>query len=153
MQVAIATKTPLYERDYYEWTEETVAKLRARNFENIDIESLIEEIEGLGASQKKEVRNRLRVLLEHLLKRMYVDMPDCFDGWENTIRTQRNDLEEELADMPSLKRFWNEFFDRAWQRALSDVRFEYSKKGYQFPDNWQFRRDVDAMLNVDFWEV
>jgi hypothetical protein len=84
---------------------------------------------------------------------MYVDMPDCFDGWENTIRTQRNDLEEELADMPSLKRFWNEFFDRAWQRALSDVRFEYSKKGYQFPDKWQFRRDVDAMLNVDFWEV
>ncbi len=152
MQVAIAPKKSLYERDFYEWTEETLAKLRARDFNNLDIENLIEEIEGLGASQKKEVRNRLRVLLEHLLKRMYVDVPDCFNGWENTIRTQRNEIEEEFVDMPSLKRFWNEFFDRAWQRALSDVRFEYSKQGYQFPDTWQFSRELDAMLNVNFWE-
>lgn len=152
MQVAIAPKKSLYDRDFYEWTEETLAKLRARDFDNLDIENLIEEIEGLGASQKKEVRNRLKVLLEHLLKRMYVDMPDCFNGWENTIRTQRNEIEEEFVDMPSLKRFWHEFFDRAWQRALSDVRFEYAKQGYQFPDTWQFSRDIEAMLNVNFWE-
>ncbi len=50
MQIAIAPKKSLYERDFYEWTEETLAKLRARDFENVDIENLIEEIEGLGAS-------------------------------------------------------------------------------------------------------
>ena len=152
MTIAIALQKPLYECDYYEWTQETITKLKARDFEDLDIENLIEEIEGLGISQKKEIRNRLRVLLEHLMKRIYVDMPDCFDGWENTIRTQRNDIQDELADMPSLKRFWDEFFDRAWQRALSDVRFEYSKKGFIFPDTWQFSRNIDAMLNVNFWE-
>ena len=151
MTIAIVPKTPIYEIDYLLWIQETVDKLKAKDFDHLDIENLIEEIESLGISQKKEVRNRLRVLLEHLVKRMYVDMPDCFEGWENTIRTQRNDFKDELVDMPSLKRFWDEFFDRAWQRALLDVHGEYSKKGYQFPDTWQFNRDLDSMLNVDFW--
>ena len=152
MQVAIATKSSLYEHDYYEWVEDVVTKLRARDFEHLDIENLIEEVESLGISQKKEVRNRLRVLLGHLLKRLYVNMPDCFEGWENTIRTQRTDIEVEFDDMPSLKRFWDEFFDSAWKYALKDVKNEYAKKGYKFPDIWQFRRDIEAILNVDFWE-
>ncbi|MCY7333369.1 MAG: DUF29 domain-containing protein [Pseudanabaena sp. CAN_BIN31] len=151
MTIAIVPKTSLYEIDYLLWIQETVDKLKVRDFDHLDIENLIEEIESLGISQKKEVRNRLRVLLEHLVKRIYIDMPDCFEGWENTIRTQRNDIKDELVDMPSLKRFWDEFFDRAWQRALLDVRGEYAKKGYQFPDTWQFNHDIDSMLNVDFW--
>jgi hypothetical protein len=27
-----------------------------------------------------------------------------------------------------------------------------SYKSVQFPDTWQFSRDLDAMLNIDFWE-
>ncbi|WP_271252591.1 DUF29 domain-containing protein [Pseudanabaena sp. Chao 1811] len=57
------------------WTEETAAKLKARDFDHVDLENLIEEIESLGRSEKKEVRNRLKTLLEHLIKRIYVDMP------------------------------------------------------------------------------
>lgn len=148
-----ATTKSLYDRDYYAWIETTVGKLRAGDFDHLDTENLIEELESLGRSEKKELRNRLRVLLGHLLKRLYVDLPDCFDGWENTIRTQRTDIEVELEDMPSLRRFWDEFFDVAWRLALKDVRGEYTKKGYQFPDTWQFPRDITTMLNVDFWET
>ncbi len=91
-------------------------------------------------------------MLKHLLKRIYADMPDYFKGWENTIRAQRTNIEVELDDMPSLRRTWDEFFDSAWRYALKDVRGEYSKQGYQFPDTWEFSRDFDAMLNVSFWE-
>jgi len=147
-----ATTTSLYDRDYYEWIESTVSKLRNRDFDHLDTENLIEELESLGRSEKKEVRNRLRILLGRLLKRIYIDMPECFEGWENTIRTQRTDIEVELEDMPSLRRFWDEFFDVAWRLALKDVRGEYAKKGYQFPDIWQFPQDIATMLNVDFWE-
>ena len=146
------TRRNLYESDFFLWTQDTVAKLKARDFDHVDIDNLIEEIESLGASQKKEVRNRLRVLLAHLLKRIYVNMPECFEGWENTIRTQRTDIEVEIDDMTSLKRFWDEFFDSAWKYALKDVRGEYAKKGCQFPDTWQFKRDIDSILNVEFWE-
>ena len=149
-QVAIAPKTSLYDCDYLLWTQETVAKLRARDFQHVDIENLIEEIESLGKSEKKEIKSRLTVLLEHLMKRMYVDMSECFGGWENTIYTQRNDIEFTLDDSPSLKAIWNETFDISFRVALRTVRKQY--KSAKFPDSWQFSRDIDVMLNVDFWD-
>ena len=146
----LVTRKSLYESDYLLWTQETIAKLKARDFANVDLDNLIEEIESLGKSERKEIKSRLTVLLEHLLKRMYVDMPDCFSGWENTISTQRNDIELTLMDSPSLKALWDESFDIAFKLALRSVRKNY--RAYQFPDIWQFNRDIDTMLNVDFWE-
>jgi hypothetical protein len=142
----------LYETDFLLWTEETVAKLKARDFDHVDFENLIEEIESLGRSEKKEVRNRLKTLLEHLIKRIYVDMPQEFNGWERTIREQRAEIRVELNDMPSLKRFWDELFDVAWGLALLKVKGEYEKKGYQIPEQWQFSRDIEEMLSVKFWD-
>ncbi len=152
MTIAIAPKTTLYDRDYLLWTEETIAKLKARDFEHVDIENLIEEIESLGKSEKQELENRLETLLAHLLKRIYINMPDCFNGWENTIREQRRRITLRLRKTPSLKNYWDEAIDDAWFLALGLVKDEYSTKGYQFPDTWQFSRDIDSMLNVDFWE-
>ena len=58
----------LYETDFLLWTEETVAKLKARDFDHVDLENLIEEIESLGKSDKKEIKSRLTTLLAHLLR-------------------------------------------------------------------------------------
>lgn len=38
----------LYDRDFIEWCEVTVSQLKERNFEHLDIEGLIEEIEASG---------------------------------------------------------------------------------------------------------
>ncbi len=151
MTQAILSKS-LYESDFLLWTQDTVAKLKAKEFDHVDLENLIEEIESLGRSEKKEIKSRLTTLLEHLIKRIYVDMPQEFNGWERTIRNQRTEIEFSLDDSPSLKALWNDTFDIAFRSALRDVRKEYSKQGYQFPDIWQFGRDIDTMLNVDFWE-
>lgn len=145
-------KKSLYESDYLLWTEDIVAKLKARNFDRVDIENLIEEIEALGRFEKREIKSRLKTLLEHLLKRIYINMPDCFNGWENTIEEQREEIMEELMDSPSLKRFWDELFELSWQGALRKVRKEYQTKGFQFPDTWQFKRDTNSILNINFWE-
>jgi hypothetical protein len=142
----------LYETDFLLWTEETVAKLKARDFDHVDLENLIEEIESLGKSDKKEIKSRLTTLLAHLLKRIYVNMPQEFNGWERTIRNQRTDLELALMDSPSLKTIWNDAFDIAFRLALRDVRDEYEKKGYHIPEQWQFDRGIEAMLSVKFWE-
>ena len=48
-------KISLYEQDFLLWSEETAAKLRARDFENLDLENLIEEVESLGRSDRKEL--------------------------------------------------------------------------------------------------
>jgi hypothetical protein len=151
MTQAIARKS-LYESDFLLWTQDTVAKLKARDFDHVDLENLLEEIESLGRSEKKEIKSRLTTLIEHLLKRLYIDMPQEFNGWERTIRNQRTEIEFALDDSPSLKALWNDTFDIAFRAALRDVKKEYAKQGYQFPDTWQFGRDIDTMLNTDFWE-
>ncbi|MFO5437406.1 MAG: DUF29 domain-containing protein, partial [Dolichospermum sp.] len=63
------TQTPiavsLYEQDYLLWIEDIVHKLRNRDIEGLDIDNLIEEIEDLGRSDKRELENRLAELFEH----------------------------------------------------------------------------------------
>ena len=113
----------LYESDYLLWIQETIAKLKNRDFENLDFENLIEEIEDLGRSQRKELESRLKTLIEHFLKRIYVNMPDCFNGWENTIREQRSQIEVLLNNYPSLKSYWNEHLNSAWMIALKYCSF------------------------------
>lgn len=141
----------LYESDYLLWIQETIANLKAKNFECLDIDNLIEEIEDLGRSQRKELESRLKTLLEHLLKRIYVNMPDCFNGWENTIREQRSQIEVLFNNYPSLKNYWDEHLSSAWNIALKYARKEYQPQGFNFPDTWQFKNDIDSILNIDFW--
>ncbi len=152
MTQAIAPKMALYDRDYLQWVEDIVNKLRARDFDHLDIENLIEEIEDLGKSEKKEILNRLTTLLEHLLKRLYVDMPQEFNGWERTIREQRRQIKRAIKFSPSLAPLFDRFFDEAFDEAIDEVRKEKGYKSVQFPDTWQFSRDLDTMLNIDFWE-
>ena len=58
----------LYERDFYAWANEQAALLRAGKLDSADIENIAEEIESMGRSEKRELINRLAVLLLHLLK-------------------------------------------------------------------------------------
>ncbi|MGL5032638.1 MAG: DUF29 domain-containing protein [Microcystaceae cyanobacterium] len=142
--------TSLYEQDILLWVEDTVNKLKNQDFKNLDIDNLIEEVESLGISQKKELISRLMVLLEHLLKRLYVDLPYDYNGWERTIRNQRNALELLLKDAPSLKTRWDDSFMVAWGIALKTVRKEYRQ--IVFPDSWPYSQSLETILNEDFWE-
>ena len=72
MTTTIKPKSTLYDRDLNLWLEEAIAKLKAGDFQNLDVENLIEELEGLAGRDRRELENRLTTLLEHLLKRLYV---------------------------------------------------------------------------------
>ena len=145
------TKLSLYDRDQHLWLEEAIAKLRVKDFQSLDLVHLIEELEIVAGRDRAEIESRLGVLLAHLLKRLYVQSEYDYRGWEITIREQRRHLKIALQQSPSLKRFFVEAFDRAWQDALMEVREDYPQ--VLFPDQWQFSQDVDILLNQRFWEV
>jgi hypothetical protein len=46
-----STIKDLYESDYLLWLQETSRLLKDRDFNNLDLENLIEEIESLGRSE------------------------------------------------------------------------------------------------------
>jgi len=140
----------LYEKDILLWVEDTVSKLKKHDFENLDIKNLIEEVESLGISQKKELISRLMVLLEHLLKRLYVDSLYDYNGWERTIRNQRAEIDLFISQVPSLQSRWEISFNDAWKRALLKVKKEYQK--VYFPEECPFEQTIETILNEDIWE-
>jgi hypothetical protein len=144
------TKMSLYEQDFALWIEDVVAKLKARDFDNLDVDNMLEEIEALGKSQRREVKSRLQTLLAHILKRLYVDSPLDYNGWERTIREQRKELRLLFEQSPSLKGYYTEVFEIVWQAALSEVREEYTKT--ELPEVWQFSSELDSVLNNNVWE-
>ncbi|AKG20837.1 DUF29 domain-containing protein [Calothrix sp. 336/3] len=143
-------KKILYEEDFALWIEDTINNLKARNTEDLDWVNLIEEIESLGKSQRKTVRRFLIPLLEHLLKRCYVPMSDCYRGWEIEIRNFRQNLQIELEDSPSLKNFIEEILPKSYEMALTNVRDGYPD--IYFPDVFPFLEDIDLLLTQKFWE-
>ncbi len=145
----LATLKTLYDQDYALWIEETVKKLKSGDFSQIDLENLIEEVESLGRRDKRELKSRLITLFEHALKRRYVPLPDCYRGWEVTIKRTQSKLKDILEDSPSFSNLLIEIYDKCYQEALENVQIEYDVK---FPDVCPFPNDINELLNQRFLE-
>ena len=91
-----------YDADFYAWTQDQGRKLRAGCFSELDMSNLAEEIESRGRSEKRELTNRLAVLLTHLLK-WTLQPARRSRSWTNTIGEQRDQAELLLRDNPSLR--------------------------------------------------
>lgn len=76
--------------------------MRAGRFLEANIANIAEEIETLGRSEKRELINRLAVLLTHLLKWRYQPAGRGNSRW-TTIKEQRQRLADHVAENPSLR--------------------------------------------------
>ncbi|MES1203767.1 MAG: DUF29 domain-containing protein [Pseudomonadota bacterium] len=83
----------LYDRDFYQWTQEQAVLLRERAVGRLDWERLAGEIGDMGASDFRECLSRVRTIIEHLYKLAWSRRIEPRGGWEATIITQRADLE------------------------------------------------------------
>ena len=149
MTQAIRNISTLYDNDFVAWCEATAAKLKNKDLDNLDFENLIEEVENLARSDRRELKNRLVVLFAHLLKRIYVNLPENFNGWELTIIEQRQQIKGLLQDSPSLKPYFLEILSSAFENALELVKSEY--KQTEFPATWQLDSDANALLSQQYW--
>ncbi|MDF5706381.1 MAG: DUF29 domain-containing protein [Nostoc sp. S4] len=113
----------LYDQDYYLWLRTIINQLRTRQFSEVDLDNLLEELETKGRSEKRAVKNPLIRLLEHLLKLIYWDGErERNQGhWKGEIRTFRREIKERLKDSPSLKPYILEIFDECYQDARKEA--------------------------------
>jgi hypothetical protein len=115
----------LYEEDFVRWAERQSGALRkaARSGVNLplDWENLAEEIESLGRSQRRELRSRIAVILEHLLKLEYSPAHDPRREWIDTIARERSNIELLLEDSPSLRGEIARFVRDETKRAIRNA--------------------------------
>ena len=91
-----------YDKDVLLWSQEQARLLRARRFDELDIEHVADEIEDVGKSEKRELASRMAVLLAHLLK--WKSQPENRSrSWRATINDQRKRIALAIKATPSLK--------------------------------------------------
>ncbi len=113
----------LYETDYLKWIETTVKKLLVQDYSNIDWENLIDEIEDMGRSERRSLKNNLIVVLTHLLKWQY--QPNFRSGsWKGSIVEHRRRIREALKDSPSFKPYFEEVFAQCYSDAVEQASAE-----------------------------
>ena len=121
-----------YETDYYGWANEQAALLRAGKLSLADIDNIAEEIESMGKGEKRELVNRLIVLLQHLLKWEY--QPEQRSrSWSTTITIQRDQIARLILDNPSLKPKIDEAMHDAYKAARLQAAVETDLKASTFP--------------------
>jgi len=137
----------LYSTDFYAWTQEQVDLLRQNKLDRIDVINLIEEIESLGKQQKQELKNRLGVLIGHLLKWNYQPNQRS-KGWKYTIQEQRLQILDLLEQNPSLRPYQEEAVSKAYQLGLLLIGRETPLDPKDFPSQCPFM--IDQILDTSF---
>ncbi|AFY59639.1 DUF29 domain-containing protein [Synechococcus sp. PCC 6312] len=117
-QLQIKSKS-LYEQDFNLWLDETVRKLKTNEFNEVDLENLIEEVESLGNSNKHALSSYLRQLLRHLLKIQYWESERdyCLRGWDVEVANFRSEIKSLLKRSPSLRNQCLETFEEEYQKS------------------------------------
>ncbi|MDD5265864.1 MAG: DUF29 domain-containing protein [Methylococcales bacterium] len=122
-----------YEKDFYSWTQEQAELLKHGRFSELDIDNLIEEIETMGRSEKRELESRLTILLLHLLKWKYQDVRRG-RSWQLSIDEQRLQFCKTLSENPGLKPALDEIIKDAYKLAVIKAARETKISKAVFPE-------------------
>lgn len=142
------TTATLYKTDFYAWALTQAALLRKEELAELDLPNLAEELEAMGRRERRELTNRLKVLLMHLLKWQF--QPDLRSrSWRNTINNQREEIVELLDDSPSLHAEIEECIASAYPRARARAQDETGLLSPVFPEGCPY--SPDEILDSSFF--
>jgi hypothetical protein len=136
----------LYDTDFYAWIQEQVRLLASRQFNVLDLDNLVEEVESLARQERHLLCHRLETLLTHLVAWWGHSEERC-SRWAVTIMHQRSELQDILADSPSLAVEALEELAEAWAwvRERSAAEWRYAV----FPESCPWT--LAQLLDDGFW--
>lgn len=131
---------PLYDRDFYAWTQEQADAIRRRSVNELDWENLQEEVESMGKQERSTLHSHLVVLLQHLLKWRF--RPERRGrSWSLTIDEQRLQAERVLRQNPSLRPQLEEVVAEAYAVATRRAAREMKRPLKSLPTETPFTLD------------
>lgn len=107
----------LYEADEHRWIEAQIEALRTGRTDQLDRAHLIEYLTEMTIRDRRELRSRLTVLLNHLLKVRF--QPERLTrSWVDTIVEQQSEVRGFLADIPSIAQHVPELLAKGYSDAV-----------------------------------
>jgi hypothetical protein len=136
-----------YDKDWVLWIDAQVRLLSERRFSELDIESLVEELDGMKKQELRTLKNRLRVLIMHLLKCQFQkSYPQ--NKWHSTLIEQRLRIHALLDNSPSLRRRLEEFAQSNYPYARKMAALETQLPLESFPAENPY--SIQQILDHDF---
>lgn len=132
---------PAYEDDFVAWLEDQAQRARRGETAALDLDNIAEELEGMARSDRREIRNRLTVLLAHLLKCL-VQQKRRSSNWMGTIAEQRYGIAQLIEDSPSLRGYPAESLDRCYPAARRKAAREMRLPIDNLPERCPFEPEV-----------
>ncbi|BBD65462.1 hypothetical protein NIES4072_08630 [Nostoc commune NIES-4072] len=136
-----------YKADFNLWIEQTAQLLRSHRWQEVDVEHLIEEVEGLGKSERRSIASQLTRLLLHLLKWQYQPQRRS-DSWLDSITDSRTQIELAIEDSPSLKGYPTEQLEESYQRARRQAAKQTGILVSVFPEECLY--SLELVLDEDW---
>ncbi|AFY59638.1 DUF29 domain-containing protein [Synechococcus sp. PCC 6312] len=121
------TEKNLYDSDFQLWIDRTVEQLKNRDFANLDLINIIDEVEGISREQKRKLQTYLRTICEHLITHQYArpGHDRFYPELEANILNFRFEAESILDDSPSLMEYLQEKFDQTYREARELVIIQF----------------------------
>ncbi|MDK2409144.1 DUF29 domain-containing protein [Aphanizomenon sp. PH219] len=149
----------LYERDFNVWRETIIKKIKQQDFNDIDWEHLLLELEDMGKSEKRSFLSNLTILIAHLLKlTVQADAPEMMKGsWYSSVTEHRFRVKKDLEENPSFKNYLHEviFIAYADARKLAIKESKNAKLGVRKPEETEYPLDfpftIEQLLDEDFY--
>jgi Domain of unknown function DUF29 len=139
MAKVLERRGTLYDEDLLAWAEQQVAHLRAGQLDRLDVQHLIDELEAMAGKLRRELKNRLRILLAHLLK-WQMQPKRRSRSWAATIAEQRDQIEALLEENPSLWQDLEDIARSAYPRAVRLAAIETGRSRQAFPAELPYDR-------------
>jgi hypothetical protein len=114
----------LYEVDDSQWLGETISLLRNHQFQQLDLEHLIEELEDLGKEKKNAVASLLEQVIRHLLLLQYWTKETEYNtiNWQEEIYNFRTQLRRKIT--ANLRNYLEEELNYIYEDALGFVKIK-----------------------------
>jgi hypothetical protein len=114
----------LYDLDDAQWLEETVCLLKKHQFQQLDLDNLIEELEDLGREKKNAVASLLEQIIRHLLLLQYWTKESEYNSvhWQEEIYNFRTQLGRKITT--NLRNYLEKELNSIYQDALGFVKIK-----------------------------
>ncbi|MGK7933893.1 MAG: DUF29 domain-containing protein [Microcystaceae cyanobacterium] len=132
----------LYDEDFVLWLDRTTEQIRQENWQDLDWQHLLEELESLGNEQRRKVESYLLRLLIHLLLYQYwlTEREWCGKGWEREIDNFRLELES-LFESKTLYNYGLEKLEGIYQKARQKAIQKSQLSSETFPTTCPFSQE------------
>lgn len=145
--VEVTNLKELYELDDSQWLEETIELLKKNQFDAIDLENLIEELEDLGKEKKNAVASLLEQIIRHLLLLQYWTSESEYNAlhWQGEIYTFRIQLRRRLTT--NLRNYLESELKSIYKDVLGFVKIK-TKNSVNFPPECPYT--LDQLLDIEW---